>query len=93
MTPNDQISVGRVEYRDGRDEWKIVGSAQDATDNTITAVTTSDGATIASGVAVDPADGSWSVNVRNGPQATADGGIVVTSTSGGHTEATITRRR
>lgn len=90
VTPNDQVTVSRAEYKQRRNEYKISGSAQDTTANGVTARTTA-GATI--GSATVAADGSWVIDIRNGPSLPADNQVVVTSTSGGRVTAPITRSR
>ena len=91
VVPNDQVTVSRAQYRDGKREYKILGTAQDATQNTVT-VTTSGGAVIRAGVPV-AADGSWSIDLRNGPALPADNRIVVTSSSGAKLTTAVTRSR
>jgi hypothetical protein len=89
--PNDQVTVSRADYRDSKREYRINGSAQDTTANRVT-VRTSAGALIAANVAV-AADGTWSVDVRNGPALPTNNRITVTSTSGGNLTTAVTRSR
>ena len=91
VVPNDQVTVARADYRTDKREYRIQGTAQDATANRVN-VRTSGGATIATNVAV-AADGTWTVNLRNGPALPTDNRIVVTSTSGGSLTTAVTRSR
>jgi hypothetical protein len=85
------VAVARADYRSDKREYRIQGTAQDVTANRVT-VRTSGGASIATNVPV-AADGTWSVNLRNGPALPADNRIVVTSTSGASLTTAVTRSR
>ena len=90
VTPNDVVTVGQAQYRADKREWRVRGTAQDTTGNTVV-VTTWAGATI--GTAAVGEDGAWTIDVRNGPQPlTTDTKIKLRSTSGAVGEATFTRR-
>jgi hypothetical protein len=91
VVPNDQVTVSRAQYRDSKREYKVLGTAQDTTQNTVT-VRTSAGALLRAGVPV-AADGSWSIDLRNGPALPADNRIVVTSSSGASLTTAVTRSR
>ena len=91
VVPNDQVAVTRADYRESKREYRILGTAQDSTQNTVTVRTTA-GAVIRANVPV-AADGSWAIEIRNGPALPADNRIVVTSTSGGTLTTAVTRSR
>ncbi|MGY1722972.1 fibronectin type III domain-containing protein [Blastococcus sp. SYSU DS0533] len=91
VVPNDVLTVGRAQFRDDRNEYRISGTAQDTTANTVT-VRLSTGELVAQNVAVT-ADGAWSVSTRNGPQATAAATLTVTSSSGGSLTGVPMERR
>jgi hypothetical protein len=91
VTPNDVVTVGRAQFRDDRNEYRVSGTAQDTTANTVT-VKLSTGQTVASNVAV-AADGAWSISTRNGPQATATATLTVTSSSGANLTGVQMERR
>jgi hypothetical protein len=91
VVPNDQVTVTRADYRSDKREYRIQGSAQDTTQNTVT-VRTSAGALIAANVPV-AADGTWSLNLRNGPALPTNNRITVTSTSGASLTTAVTRSR
>jgi hypothetical protein len=90
VVPNDQVTVGRAQYRADRREYKILGTAQDTTQNTVT-VRNSAGSLI--GTAPVAADGTWSIDVRNGAALQTDNQIRVTSSSGANLTTTATRVR
>lgn len=93
VTPNDVVTVSRAQYRADRREWRIAGTAADTTANSVTVrVSSATGAIIQQNVAV-AADGSWSVDLRNGPLASTDNRIHVRSSSGGEVVAGVTRTR
>jgi Fibronectin type III domain len=92
VTPNDAVTVGRAQYRADRSEYRISGTAQDTTQNSVT-VRTSTGALVQGNVAVG-ADGAWVVDVRNGPVLPTGATLTVTSSSGANlTGVLITRSR
>jgi hypothetical protein len=91
VTPTDVVTVTRAQYRADRREYKVSGTAQDTTANRVHVRTTT-GVTIQLNVPV-AADGTWTVDVRNGPVLPTNNRIVVTSDSGARVEATITRSR
>jgi hypothetical protein len=91
VVPNDQVAVTRADYRTDKREYRIQGTVQDTTQNTVT-VRTSAGTLIAANVPV-AATGIWSVDLRNGPALPTDNRIRVTSTSGGNLLTAVTRSR
>jgi hypothetical protein len=91
VTPTDVVTVTRAQYRADRREYKVSGTAQDTTANRVHVRTTT-GLTIQLNVPV-AADGTWTVDVRNGPVLPTNNRIVVTSDSGARVETTITRSR
>jgi hypothetical protein len=91
VVPNDQVTVAKAQYRSDKREYKISGTAQDTTQNRVT-VRTSAGTLISANVAV-AADGTWSLDLRNGPTLPTDNRIVVTSTSGASLTTAVTRSR
>lgn len=91
VVPNDQVTVSRAQYRDDRREYKVLGTAQDRTQNFVT-VRTSTGVLIQGSVPV-AADGTWSVDVRNGPALPANNRIIVTTSSGAGLTTAVTRLR
>jgi Fibronectin type III domain len=91
VTPNDVVTVGRAEYRADKSEYRATGTAQDTTANTVT-VSLSTGTLIQANIPV-AADGSWTLNRRNGPALPAGATLTVTSSSGANlTGVAITRR-
>ena len=91
VVPNDQVTVARADYRNDKREYRIQGTAQDTTQNTVT-VRTSAGALIAANVPV-AADGTWSLNLRNGAALPANNRITVTTSSGASLTTAVTRLR
>ncbi|MCW2695870.1 MAG: Fibronectin type domain protein [Modestobacter sp.] len=91
VVPNDQVAVTRADYRTDKREYRIQGTAQDTTQNTVT-VRTSAGTLIAANIPVS-ATGIWSVSLRNAPALPTDNRIRVTSTSGGNVLTAVTRSR
>ncbi|MGY1825867.1 fibronectin type III domain-containing protein [Blastococcus sp. SYSU DS0541] len=91
VVPNDVLTVGRAQFRDDRNEYRITGTAQDTTANTVT-IRLSTGELVAQNVAVTD-DGAWSVSTRNGPQATPGATLTVTSSSGGSLTGVPMERR
>ena len=85
------VTVGRAQYRADRREYKVNGTAQDTTANRVHVRTTT-GLTIQLNVPV-AADGTWSVDLRNGPVLPTDNRITVTSDSGASLTTTVTRSR
>lgn len=91
VKPNDAVTVGRAEFRDDRNEYRISGTALDTTGNAVT-VRLSTGQIVASNVAVG-ADGAFSISTRNGPQATATATLTITSLSGANQTGFVFTRR
>ena len=91
VVPKDVVTVSRAQYRADRREYKISGTAQDTTANRVHIRTTT-GLTIQLNVPV-AADGTWSVDLRNGPVLPTDNRITVTSDSGASLTTTVTRSR
>jgi hypothetical protein len=95
VKPNDVATVGRAEFRADRNEYRITGTVQDTTLNTVT-VRLSTGAGLGTLVQTNVpvgADGSWTVNLRNGPALPAGATLKVASTSGANlTGVAVTRR-
>jgi hypothetical protein len=93
VKPNDVVTVSRAQYRSDKREYRIQGTAADTTDNRVT-VALSSGQLIAQNVAV-AADGSWSIDLRNGPiPSRTTITLTVTSSSGASlTNVALTRSR
>ncbi|HZB21053.1 MAG TPA: fibronectin type III domain-containing protein [Blastococcus sp.] len=91
VTPNDVVTVGRAEYRADRTEYRATGTAQDGTANTVT-VSLSTGTLVQANIPV-AADGSWTLNRRNGPVLPAGATLTVTSTSGANLTGVAIARR
>ena len=91
VKPNDVVTVSRAQYRADKREYKISGTAADTTLNRVH-IRTSTGVTIQLNVAV-AADGTWSVDLRNGPLLPTDNRINVTSDSGANLTTAVTRSR
>jgi hypothetical protein len=91
VTPDDVVTVTRAQYRADKREYKIQGTAQDTTGNRVH-VRISTGTAIRLNVPV-AADGTWTIDIRNGPTLPADNRITVTSDSGASLTTTLTRSR
>ena len=95
VTPTDLVTVTRAQYRADRREYRIQGTAQDTTANRVhlrLGDVSGQGTTIQLNVPV-AADGTWTVDLRNGPVLPANNRFNVTSDSGASTVATMTRSR
>jgi hypothetical protein len=95
VTPTDVVTVTRAQYRADRREYKIQGTAQDTTANRVhlrLGDVAGSGATIQLNVPV-AADGTWTVDLRNGPALPTNNRFNVTSDSGAKTVAVMTRSR
>jgi hypothetical protein len=91
VKPNDAVTVGRAEYRADKREYRVSGTAQDTTANTVT-VRTNSGQLVQLGVPVG-ADGAWSISTRNGPVLATGATLTITSTSGALLERVAVTRR
>ncbi|WP_106280730.1 fibronectin type III domain-containing protein [Geodermatophilus tzadiensis] len=95
VTPNDVVAVSRAQYRTDKREYRISGTAQDTTANRVhlrIGDVAGSGQVIQLDVPV-AADGTWSVDLRNGPTLPANNRFNVTSDSGAGTVAAMTRTR
>jgi hypothetical protein len=95
VTPTDVVTVTRAQYRADKREYRISGTAQDATANRVhvrLGDVAGSGTTIQLNVPV-AADGTWSVDLRNGPVLPTNNRFNVTSDSGARTVAAMTRSR
>ena len=95
VKPADVVTVSRAQYRADKREYRISGTVQDATANRVhlrIGGVAGSGAVIQLNVPV-LADGTWSVDLRNGAVLPADNRFNVTSDSGGSTVAALTRVR
>ena len=78
---------------DDRNEYRISGTAADVTANSVTVrIGTSTTGALIQTVPV-AADGTWSVDVRNGPTLPTNNQFTVRSTSGAVLTAVMTRSR
>lgn len=95
VKPTDVVTVSRAQYRADRREYRISGTAQDTTANQVhlrIGDVAGTGATIQLNVPV-AADGTWTVDLRNGPVLPTNNRFNVTSDSGASTVAAMTRSR
>jgi hypothetical protein len=95
VKPADVVTVSRAQYRADKREYRISGTVQDTTANRVhlrIGGVAGSGAVIQLDVPV-LADGTWSVDLRNGAVLPADNRFNVTSDSGGSTVAAMTRVR
>jgi hypothetical protein len=95
VTPTDVVTVTRAQYRADRREYKISGTAQDSTANRVhlrLGDVAGSGTTLQLNVPV-AADGTWTVDLRNGPTLPTSNRINVTSDSGASTVSLMTRTR
>jgi len=91
VKPNDVVTVGRAEYRADKREYRVSGTAQDTTANTVTLSITGTTTVIQRDVPVG-ADGAWAISARTNITLPAGATLTVTSSSGGSTTVTPTRR-
>jgi hypothetical protein len=91
VTPNDVVTVGRAEYRTSKNEYRVTGTAQDTTGNSVT-VRITGGAIIQSNVPVG-ADGAWSISARTNIVLPAGATLTVTSTSGANLTGVVPTRK
>jgi hypothetical protein len=91
VTANDVVTVARAEYRADKREYRVSGSAQDTTANSVT-LSIAGGAIIQQNVPVG-ADGAWSISARTNIVLPASATLTVTSTSGGNTTGVVPTRR
>jgi hypothetical protein len=91
VRPNDVVTVGRAEYRADKREYRVSGTAEDTTANTVT-VRITGGAIIQSGVQVG-ADGAWSISARTNIVLPAGATLTVTSASGANLTGVVPTRR
>ncbi|WP_091218566.1 fibronectin type III domain-containing protein [Geodermatophilus siccatus] len=95
VKPGDVVTVSRAQYRADRREYRISGTAQDTTANRVhlrVGDVAGSGQVIQLNVPV-LADGTWSVDLRNGPVLPTNNRFNVTSDSGASTVAALTRSR
>jgi Fibronectin type III domain len=95
VVPNDVITVTRAQYRADKREYRIQGTAADTTANRVhlrIGDVIGSGTTIQLNVPV-AADGTWSVDLRNGPALPTNNRFNVTSDSGGRLASVMTRSR
>jgi hypothetical protein len=93
VKPNDVVTVARAQYRADKREYRISGTAADVTQNTVTLrIGTSTTGTLIQTVTV-AADGTWTVDVRNGPTLPTNNQFTVRSSSGAVLTAVMTRSR
>ncbi|SDY00859.1 Fibronectin type III domain-containing protein [Geodermatophilus africanus] len=95
VTPTDVVTVTRAQYRADKREYRIQGTAQDTTANRVhlrLGDVAGSGTTIQLNVPVQ-ADGTWAVDLRNGPALPTNNRFNVTSDSGASTVAVMTRSR
>jgi hypothetical protein len=95
VTPNDVVTVTRAQYRADRREYRIQGTAQDTTANQVDVRI---GGVIGSGTPIRldvpvNADGTWSIDLRNGPTLPTSNRFNVVSDSGAQLSTTMTRSR
>jgi len=93
VTPGDVVTVSRAQYRADRNEYRISGTSTSTTVHVRIGTTLGSGATIQLSVPV-LADGTWSIDRRNGPVLPADNRFnVVTTTAAPHTGITSAMTR
>ncbi|WP_167760926.1 fibronectin type III domain-containing protein [Geodermatophilus sp. DF01-2] len=95
VAPNDVVTVTRAQYRADKREYKIQGTAQDTTANRVhlrIGDVAGSGTTIQLNVPV-AADGTWSVDLRNGPALPRNNRFNVVSDSGASLVTVMTRSR
>jgi hypothetical protein len=95
VKPGDVVTVSRAQYRADKREYRISGTAQDTTANRVhlrIGDVAGTGQVIQLNVPV-LADGTWSVDLRNGPVLPTNNRFNVTSDSGASTVAAMTRSR
>jgi hypothetical protein len=81
----DVLTVGEAQYRTGKGEWRVSGTASVTTGNQVTVWiggTPGTGTRVGTPVTVD-ALGGWSIRIANGPNPGAVRVISVTSSRGG----------
>ena len=92
---NDVVTVSRAQYRADKREYRIQGTAGDTTGNRVhlrIGDVAGTGTVIQLNVPV-AADGTWTVDLRNGPTLPTNNRFNVTSDSGASTVAAMTRSR
>jgi hypothetical protein len=95
VKPSDVITISRAQYRADKREYRISGTAADTTANQVhlrVGDVAGSGATIQLNVPV-AADGTWSVDLRNGPVLPTNNRFNVTSDAGASLVASMTRSR
>jgi Fibronectin type III domain len=95
VKPNDVVTVTRAQYRADKREYRISGTAADTTANRVhlrIGNVVGSGTTIQLNVPVN-ADGTWSVDLRNGPTLPTNNTFNVKSDSGGGIVSVMTRVR
>jgi hypothetical protein len=94
VKPNDVVTVTRAQYRSDKREYRIQGTAADTTTNRVhlRLGTSTTGTVIQLNVPV-AADGTWSVDLRNGPVLPTNSQFTVRSDSGGVLTTVMTRSR
>jgi hypothetical protein len=95
VKPGDVVTISRAQYRADRREYRIQGTAQDVTANRVhlrIGDVAGTGTVIQLNVPV-AADGTWSVDLRNGPVLPTNNRFNVSSDSGASTVAAMTRSR
>ncbi|RFU19446.1 hypothetical protein D0Z06_21500 [Geodermatophilus marinus] len=95
VTPNDVVTITRAQYRADKREYRIQGTAADTTGNRVhlrVGTVPGSGSVIQLNVPVN-ADGTWSVDLRNGPVLPSDNRFTVVSDSGAGLVAAMTRSR
>jgi hypothetical protein len=95
VKPSDVVTVSRAQYRADKREYRISGTVQDTTANRVhlrIGDVAGSGAVIQLNVPV-LADGTWTVDLRNGPVLPTNNRFNVTSDSGASTVAAMTRTR
>ena len=95
VKPGDVVTVSRAQYRADKREYRISGTAQDTTANRVhlrIGDVAGTGQVLQLNVPV-LADGTWSVDLRNGPVLPTNNRFNVTSDSGASTVAAMTRSR
>jgi hypothetical protein len=95
VKPNDVVTVTRAQYRADKREYRISGTAADTTANRVhlrLGNVIGSGTTIQLNVPVN-ADGTWSVDLRNGPTLPTNNVFNVKSDSGGGIVSVMTRVR
>jgi hypothetical protein len=94
VRPNDVVTVARAQYRSDRREYRISGTAADVTANRVhlRIGTSTTGTVIQLNVPV-AADGTWSVDLRNGPVLPTNNQFTVRSDSRAVLTTVMTRSR